>query len=118
MRAEARRYEQGVEVVVAISEVAERAGVSKMSVSRVLNNSPLVTEATRARVLQVMAELNYTPNAAARSLRHGRSKLIGVLFPASNNPIYNRYADGIMGTAYAAGYGVVLCRTDDGRAAR
>ncbi len=116
MRAEARRYEQGVEVVVAISEVAERAGVSKMSVSRVLNNSPLVTEATRARVLQVMAELNYTPNAAARSLRHGRSKLIGVLFPASNNPIYNRYADGIMGTAYAAGYGVVLCRTDDGRA--
>lgn len=102
--------------MVAISEVAQRAGVSKMSVSRVLNNSSRVTETTRQRVLQAMAELNYTPNAAARSLKGGRSKLIGVLFPASNNPIYNRYAEGIMSTAYAAGYSVVLSKTDCGTA--
>jgi LacI family transcriptional regulator len=102
--------------MVAISEVAQRAGVSKMSVSRVLNNSPLVTEATRQRVLKAMAELNYTPSAAARSLKRGRSKLIGVLLPASNNPIYNRYIDGIKDTAYAAGYSVVLCKTGSGHA--
>lgn len=101
--------------MAAISEVARRAGVSKMSVSRVLNNNPRVTEATRQRVLQAMTELNYTPSAAARSLKRGRSRLIGVLFPASNNPIYNRYFDGIKDTAYAAGYSVVLCRVDSGR---
>ena len=55
--------------MVAIRHVAERASVSKMSVSRVLNNSPLVNEATRTRVLQAMTELNYTPNAPARSLK-------------------------------------------------
>jgi len=103
--------------MVAISEVAERAGVSKMSVSRVLNNSPLVTTATRTRVIEAMAELNYTPSAAARSLKGGRSKLIGVLFPASDNPIYNRYAEGITDTAYAAGYSVVICKTGSGHAA-
>jgi LacI family transcriptional regulator len=102
--------------MVAISEVAESAGVSKMSVSRVLNNSPLVAEATRARVLEAMAKLNYTPNAAARSLKGGRSKFIGVLFPASDNPIYNRYAKGITDTAHAAGYSVVVCKTDSGGA--
>ncbi len=102
--------------MASIAEVAARVGVSAMSVSRVINGSPLVAEATRARILRVMAELDYTPNAAARSLKRGRSKLIGVLFPTSDNPIFNRYADGIMDTAYAAGYGVVLCRTDDGRA--
>lgn len=102
--------------MIGLREVAQRAGVSTMSVSRVVNNSPLVTEATRQRVLQAMAELHYTPNAVARSLKRGRSKLVGVLFPASNNPIYNHYAKGIMDTAYAAGYGVVLCRTDCGQA--
>ena len=102
--------------MVAISEVARRAGVSKMSVSRVLNNSPRVADDTRDRVLQAMAELNYTPSAAARSLKRGRSKLIGILFPPSSNPIYNRYAEGITNTAYAAGYSVVLSRLSVGHA--
>lgn len=102
--------------MIAIDEVAKRAGVSKMSVSRVLNNSPRVAEKTRTRVLQAMDDLNYTPNAAARSLKRGRSKLIGVLFPYSGNPIFNCYAEGIMNTAYAADYSVVLCKMDIGRA--
>jgi LacI family transcriptional regulator len=100
--------------VAGIADVAKRAGVSKMSVSRVLNNSPLVADDTRARVLQAMVELNYTPNAAARSLARGRSKLIGVLLPPSSNPIFARYADGIQKTAFAAGYSVFVCKPDMG----
>ncbi len=100
--------------VSGMDEVARRAGVSTMSVSRVLNNSPRVAEGTRARVLHAMAELNYTPNTAARTLKRGHSASIGVLFPPTENPIYNRYAAGITDTAYAAGYSVVLCRPGNG----
>lgn len=87
-----------------------------MSVSRVLNNSPLVNEATRLRVLQAMAELNYTPNAPARSLKRGRTRLIGVLIPGTNNPIYGLYVDGIKDTAYVLGYSVLLCKTSNNAA--
>lgn len=102
--------------MVAIRHVAERAGVSTMSVSRVLNDSPLVNEATRRRVLQAMADLDYTPNASARSLKQGRSRLLGVLIPDTNNPIYGLYVDGIKDTAYRRGYSVLLCKTNDNTA--
>ncbi len=58
-----------------------------------------------------MADLDYTPSAPARSLKGGRSKLLGVLIPNTNNPIYNLYIDGIKDTAYAAGYGVLTFKT-------
>jgi len=82
-----------------------------MSVSRVLNDSPLVNDVMRQRVLQAMADLDYTPSAPARSLKGGRSKLLAVLIPNTNNPIYNLYIDGIKDTAYAAGYGVLTFKT-------
>jgi DNA-binding LacI/PurR family transcriptional regulator len=87
-----------------------------MSVSRVLNNSPLVNEVTRQRVLQAMAELNYMPNASARSLKRGRTKLIGILIPDTNNPIYGLYVDGIKDTAYTLGYSVLLCKPSNNAA--
>jgi LacI family transcriptional regulator len=102
--------------MVAIRDVAARAGVSKMSVSRVLNGSPLVHEGTRQRVLQAMAELEYMPNASARSLKRGRTKLLGVLIPDINDPIYPRYVDGIKDTAYALGYSVLLCKPSNNAA--
>ena len=87
-----------------------------MSVSRVLNNSPLVTEVTRQRVLRAMAELHYTPNASARSLKGGRTRLLGVLIPDTNNPIYGLYVDGVKDTAYALGYSVLLCKPSSNEA--
>lgn len=94
--------------MAAIGDVAARAGVSKMSVSRVLNNNRPVLEETRKRVLQAMAELEYMPNASARSLKRGRTKLIGVLIPNTDNPIYAIYSDGIKDTAYSLGYSVLM----------
>ncbi|MEB0307386.1 LacI family DNA-binding transcriptional regulator, partial [Cryobacterium sp. 10I1] len=62
-----------------IRDVARLAGVSHQTVSRVLNNHPSIRDSTKARVLQVIEELQYRPNRAARALSRGRSRTIGVL---------------------------------------
>ena len=62
-----------------IKEVAQRAGVSIRTVSRVLNEHPHVANETRERVLRVIEELDFRPNAAARYMRTGQSQLIGFL---------------------------------------
>jgi DNA-binding LacI/PurR family transcriptional regulator len=59
-----------------ISDVAERAGVSAMTVSRVLNGFPGVADGTRTRVEQAVAELGYRANSAARTLASGRSRVL------------------------------------------
>ncbi len=66
-----------------IRDVARLAGVSHQTVSRVLNDHPSIREATKARVLAVMGELQYRPNRAARALVKGRSRTIGVLSASS-----------------------------------
>ncbi|MCU0463116.1 MAG: LacI family DNA-binding transcriptional regulator [Anaerolineae bacterium] len=65
--------------MITIKEVAQHAGVSVRTVSRVLNNNPHVAEATRNQVLSVIQELDFRPSAAARYMRTGQSQLIGFL---------------------------------------
>ena len=65
---------------ITIKEVAEEAGVSQMTVSRVLNKQKLVKESTRLKVEAAIAALNYRPNLMARSLAGGKSKLIGLAY--------------------------------------
>lgn len=62
-------------------DVARRAHVSYMTVSRVVNNQPNVRQGTRERVLKAVRELSYHPNAAARALSAGQTKNIGIIFP-------------------------------------
>jgi len=64
-----------------IHDVAKRAGLSVVTVSRVLNNVPSVREENRQKVLKAIEELNYQPNAAARILAMGKTGVIGVLIP-------------------------------------
>ncbi len=64
---------------VTIKEVAEAAGVSVMTVSRVLNNRPDVSPATRRRIRQLIEDMGYSPNVMASSLRQGRSNTIGIV---------------------------------------
>jgi LacI family transcriptional regulator len=71
---------------VKIQDVAQRAGVGVGTVSRVLNNSPLVSDATRQRVLTAISELNYVPNPSARRLSLGRTLLIAVIAPFFTRP--------------------------------
>jgi len=79
-----------------IRDVAERAGVSKSLVSLVLRGSPNVSPDRRAAVDRAIAELGYRPNAAARTLREGRSRAIGVLLNDVRHPWFFDLLDGLI----------------------
>src|SRR6266568_2457076 len=79
-----------------IRDVAERAGVSKSLVSLVLRGSPKVSPARRAAVDQAIADLGYRPNAAARTLREGSSRAIGVLLNDVRHPWFVDLLDGLI----------------------
>ncbi|MFG3009960.1 LacI family DNA-binding transcriptional regulator [Streptomyces cinerochromogenes] len=82
-----------------IQDVAKAAGVSAMTVSNVLNDRPHVRPATRARVLEAMARLDYRVNVAARNLRKGRTGTIGLAVPEVNRPYYGRLAAAVITAA-------------------
>jgi LacI family transcriptional regulator len=94
-----------------VKDVALRAGVSLGTVSNVLNRPERVSAATRAKVQQAIDELGFVRNEAARQLRAGRSRTIGVVVLDVGNPFFTDMAAGIEVAAEAAGLGVVLCNS-------
>ena len=95
-----------------IREVAEKAGVSYTTVSHVINNTRYVSEDVRARVLAAMQDLDYRPNALARSLRRGETKTIGLILPDSANPFFAEVGRVIENAAFHSNYSVILCNTE------
>lgn len=91
-----------------IIEVAAAAGVSTATVSRVLSQPDRVTEATRRRVLEVVAALDYRPNVAARTLRTLRAAKILLTVPDISNPFFASVIRGAEEAARDAGYAMVL----------
>lgn len=81
--------QNGESVGVTIYQVAEQAGVSIGTVSRVLSNPSKVSETTRARVLKVIEKLNYVPSMAARGLTKGNTRVIGLLCPYTPTQLFN-----------------------------
>lgn len=96
-----------------IREVAERAGVSTMTVSRVLNNSGYVHPETRARVKAAIAEMGYVPNALARSLRFKQTRTLGLVLSDITNPFFTTIARGVEDVTSQAGFNVIFCNTDE-----
>lgn len=96
-----------------IVHVAERAQVSKATVSRVLNNNPQVNEEIRERVLRVIEELGYRPNLIARNLTTNRSNVIGLILPDITNPYFPVIARGIEDAAHQLGYSLFISNTDN-----
>ena len=93
-------------------DVARLAGVSRATVSYVVNNQTdgriPISEETRQRVLDAIAELGYVPDASARALRSGSTKTIGLIIPDIHNPHFWQVADGVEQEADAAGYHLLL----------
>lgn len=71
--------------------IAQRAGVSSATVSRVINGSPAVREDTAQRVRRILEENNFIPNPVATTLKYGRSKTYGLIIPDIRNPFYSEF---------------------------
>jgi LacI family transcriptional regulator len=98
-------------MTVTIKDIARIAGVSIATVSRVINNTKPVNEDTRRRILALMEELNFRPNAMARGLVKKESCLIGFVFPEFKNTVFDALTDGVSGTAKFYGYDILVCLT-------
>lgn len=98
---------------ITISHVADRAKVSRATVSRVLNNNPTVDAEIKARVLTAIEELDYQPNRAAQRLRSNTSDVIGVIISDIQSPFFTSVVRGIEDAAYANEMNIVLCNADE-----
>lgn len=96
-----------------IADVARLAGVSKSTVSRVLNeNTHYMRPDTRKRVEQAILDLAYHPSTVARSLSSRRTNAVGLLISDIGNPFYADVIQGVEDIALAKGYSVLLCNTN------
>src|SRR5689334_3496666 len=89
-------------------DVAKRAGVSAATVSRALQQTGTVSEATTARVLAAVAELGYVPHAAARNLAQGKTTTLGLLLPEIGLDFFAPMLRGIESAAREAGYDLLI----------
>jgi LacI family transcriptional regulator len=96
---------------VTIHDVATHAGVSAMTVSRVINESPRVSVETRRRVQASIAKLGYVPNRLARGLIQRKTGAFGVIVPDVANPFFTLVVRGVEQVAWRAGHHVILCDT-------
>lgn len=99
--------------MVKIKDVADAAGVSTATVSRVLADKPHVRQEVRARVMEVVQELNYRPNRVARSLRSRKSAIIGLIVSDIENPFFQQVSRAVEDAAHEQGYSVMLCNNDE-----
>lgn len=99
--------------MVTIYDIADKANVSAMTVSRVINNTGRVSEKTRAKVKKVMQELNYVPNQMARSLVLQQSQTLFLLITDITNPFFTTLSRGAEDAARKHGYNLLFGNSDE-----
>jgi LacI family transcriptional regulator len=97
---------------ITINEIAKRAGVSKATVSRVINNSKPVSDEIKHKVLEVVQSTNFVPSALGRSLSLKKSHLIGVIIPDLSNPVFSRIIAGMENYIRDKRYSLLITATD------
>ena len=99
---------------ITIEDVAKRSGVSKGTISAVINAKNTVKPTTRDHILAIMKELNFRPKGVARNLKNGaQDKSIGVIIKDLNYPFYTSIASGVKEYANSKGYSVLVTSSDD-----
>lgn len=96
-----------------LADIARKLGVSKMTVSRAINNHPEVSEETRVRILEMAQNLNYRPNEYARALTTNRSHLFGIVVPDLMHSYFAEICRGVESVGRSAGYQNLICNTDE-----
>jgi LacI family repressor for deo operon, udp, cdd, tsx, nupC, and nupG len=94
-----------------IEDVAKLAGLSRTTVSRVLNNHPYVSEDKRKLVIEAMNKLGYVPNSSARSLRNQKTDIIALFIPRIMNPFFSQLVESTEIAAADHGYQLIVCQT-------
>jgi len=94
-----------------IEDVARLAGLSRTTVSRVINNHPYVSGEKKEAVMKAMNSLGYVPNSSARSLRNQKTGMIAVLIPRIMNPFFSQLIDSLEMAASEQGYQLIVCQT-------
>lgn len=98
-----------------LKDVAELAGVTVTTVSRVLNNRGYISDKTRQAVYDAMKRLDYRPNELARSLSKQRTNVIGVIVPSAAHPFFCRVVSFLEQEAARHGYKIMLCNSSHQR---
>lgn len=96
-----------------IKQIADLAGVSVATVSRVLNDSPRVSKKTREKVLKIMEEHHYVPSSIARNLSLKKSTYVAVIVPDITNAFFSEVIQGLSKILYEKGYNLLLMNTDE-----
>jgi LacI family transcriptional regulator len=98
---------------VTLEDIARALNVSKMTVSRAINNHPEISSETRARILATAQKMNYRPNQFARALMTKQSYLIGIVVPDLMHSYFAEICRGVETHARPAGYQNLICSTDE-----
>jgi LacI family transcriptional regulator len=97
--------------VTRLRDIAQRAGVTVMTVSKALRDKPDVSPATKTRIKLLAQQMGYLPDSTARGLRTRKTRLFGLVISSMTNPIYSRVVLAIEEGAYTLGYDVLLAHT-------
>ncbi|NOT46596.1 MAG: LacI family DNA-binding transcriptional regulator [Acidobacteria bacterium] len=92
-----------------LSDIAATIGVAPMTVSRVVNGTGYVSELTRERVMQAVAEMNYRPNGVARNLKRQKTETVGLVLGDISNPYSTEIANAVRESLSARGFNLFIC---------
>ena len=96
-----------------IEDVAKLSGVSKATVSKVLNNSAKISKLVRKQVQEAAEKLDYRPSQIARSLKNKITKSIGLILPSITDPFFAELIRGVYSVAAEKGYMIILCGSEE-----
>lgn len=98
-------------MMVRLKDIAAQAGVSVMTVSKVMRDAPDISAATKVRIRALAEQMGYTPDSVAQGLRNKTTKLLGLVISAVTNPVFARVVMAIEEQAHQLGYDVILAQS-------
>src|SRR5579871_463925 len=97
--------------MIRLKDIAKRAGVSVMTVSKVLRDAPDISATTKSRIRALAREMGYVPDSNAQSLRTRTTRFLGVVISSTTNPIFARILLAIEERAHEHGFELILAHT-------